>query len=196
MSGDEQTPWSPQFSEAVQRALARWPNVPACHGWLALDRRGRWRIQGGLITHPGATNFLDAHYACDEAGCWYVQNGPQRAYVDLELAPWIVTLDGAGELRNQHGDPVTAPATLYVTEHGDLLFDTARGLAAVSDRDVEAFAARYVDAGGSPALEALAVLGPDDAALLHTADGMACRAVGVIAEELFSRRQVVREPRP
>ncbi|MDB5974431.1 MAG: hypothetical protein JWR07_1191, partial [Nevskia sp.] len=36
----------------VQRSLARWPNVPALFGWLALDRRGRWLIQGELISRP------------------------------------------------------------------------------------------------------------------------------------------------
>ena len=33
------------MDEAVHRALAKWPNVPACYGWLALDRRGRWRMR-------------------------------------------------------------------------------------------------------------------------------------------------------
>ncbi|WP_416346426.1 DUF2946 family protein, partial [Escherichia coli] len=23
--------------------MAKWPNVPNCFGWLALDRRGQWR---------------------------------------------------------------------------------------------------------------------------------------------------------
>ena len=26
--------------------LAKWPDVPACYEWLALDRRGQWRLQG------------------------------------------------------------------------------------------------------------------------------------------------------
>ena len=35
----------------VARAMARWPNVPAVYGWLALDRRGNWLIKGERITH-------------------------------------------------------------------------------------------------------------------------------------------------
>ncbi|TMH99667.1 MAG: DUF2946 family protein, partial [Betaproteobacteria bacterium] len=28
------------MDELVARSLAKWPNVPAVYGWLALDRRG------------------------------------------------------------------------------------------------------------------------------------------------------------
>jgi len=35
----------------VARAMARWPNVPAVYGWLALDRRGNWLIKAERITH-------------------------------------------------------------------------------------------------------------------------------------------------
>src|SRR5262245_55155172 len=40
----------------VHRALKRWPNVPALYGWLRLDRRGRWLIQGETI---GRTQIVD-----------------------------------------------------------------------------------------------------------------------------------------
>ena len=36
-------------------AIARWPNVPACHEWLSLDRRGDWRLQGERV--HGALGF-------------------------------------------------------------------------------------------------------------------------------------------
>ena len=42
------------MDEMVKAALKKWPNVPACYGWLALDARGDWykrddRIQACLL---------------------------------------------------------------------------------------------------------------------------------------------------
>jgi hypothetical protein len=33
------------------------PEVPACYGWLSLDRRGRWRLRGETVTHAGLKAF-------------------------------------------------------------------------------------------------------------------------------------------
>jgi len=44
----------PDFS-----GMLRWPNVPACYGWLSLDRRGQWRMRGEPVTHAGLANFLN-----------------------------------------------------------------------------------------------------------------------------------------
>ena len=32
------------MDDLVNQALAKWPDVPDCTGWLALDARGKWRI--------------------------------------------------------------------------------------------------------------------------------------------------------
>ena len=37
--------------------------VPAVFGWLALDRRGRWRVQGATIRHAGSVAFINRNYA-------------------------------------------------------------------------------------------------------------------------------------
>lgn len=195
----ESTPapaWRPAFSEAVERALAKWPNVPACHGWLTLDRRGRWRIADGLITHPGAIAFLNAHYASDERGRWFVQNGPQLAWVDLELAPWILGVDPDGSLRTQTGDPIEAAGEIYVTEHGDVLLATPRGLAAVSDRDLEAFARLFTVADDADVLERLAGLAPGEQLLLRDRAGRSRRASATAEAEILAQHRVIRRPRP
>ena len=197
MSNDSRPPaWQPVFSDAVARALAKWPDVPACHGWLALDRRGRWRVAGGPISHPGAIAFLNAHYAVDAEGGWYVQNGPQTAYVDLELAPWIVSVAADGSLSTHTGLPVDTGDDLFVTDQGDVLFTTARGLAAVSDRDLVAFAARFHGADGAQALALLAGLTGDDSVALCDADGRVHRACAITEAALLARFHVVRKPRP
>src|SRR3546814_8874573 len=94
----------------VEQALRKWPNVPHCYGWLALDARGAWRMQnpqssqrldalqsqvqtkkpaGEKIRHPVLLDFINRNYTHDKQGRWYFQNGPQRVYIDLEAAPYI-----------------------------------------------------------------------------------------------------------
>lgn len=125
--------------DLTARALLKWPNVPASHGWLGLDARGRWRIQGALISHPGIREFLARQYAGDAAGRWYVQNGPQRAYVDLELAPWVLNLDGHGALVTHTGRAITRVDSLVVTDDAEILLGTDLGLGAVLDQDLASF---------------------------------------------------------
>ncbi|MDE2000137.1 MAG: DUF2946 family protein, partial [Burkholderiales bacterium] len=33
------------MDEIVKAALKKWPNVPACYGWLGLDARGDWYLR-------------------------------------------------------------------------------------------------------------------------------------------------------
>lgn len=33
------------MDDIVKQAIAKWPNVPACFGWLALDARGDWYLR-------------------------------------------------------------------------------------------------------------------------------------------------------
>jgi len=33
------------MDDIVKAALKKWPNVPACYGWLALDARGDWYMR-------------------------------------------------------------------------------------------------------------------------------------------------------
>lgn len=131
--------YRPPLAPAVTRALARWPNVPAAYGWLHLDRRGRWSVPDGRITHPGTIAFLQSHYGADDAGRWFVQNGPQRAYVTLELAPWVFHLDGAGQLVAFNGVRVRSPSSLVIADSGDLLLMTELGLGNLLDKDLSPF---------------------------------------------------------
>ena len=39
------------MDRSVIRTMARWPNVPAVYGWMSLDRRGRWCLQGEPVVH-------------------------------------------------------------------------------------------------------------------------------------------------
>ena len=138
-------------------ALPDWPTVPACYGWLALDRRGAWRLRGEVITHPGLIAFLNANYEGDAGGRWLVNNGPQRVYVELACTPWVIRLGPDDSLVMHTGQAAGEPAAVHVDDEGKVLLATARGLGLLVDRDLAAFLAGCRLADGSLA---------DDEALL------------------------------
>ena len=112
----------------VLKALQRWPNVPALFGWLGLDRRGRWLIQGGTITHPRIVQTMNRNYAADEHGRWYFQNGPQRGYVQLASTPLILFVaEDQKSLVTHAGQPVKQVTSAYLDEEGALVLLTEHG---------------------------------------------------------------------
>jgi hypothetical protein len=151
------------MDEIVKAALKKWPNVPACYGWLALDARGDWymrddRIQaagpfptvkGSRINHDKLREFIERNYERDEHGDWYFQNGPQRVYVELEAAPWIWRLEArpaqAPGIHAHTGREARFEAAL-VDETGRLYLATDLGLGIVHTLDMET-AADAIEAG-------------------------------------------------
>ncbi len=159
------TPATPRSANPANlAAIARWPNVPACYGWLSLDRRGAWRLQGEIISHPGLIAFLNANYFSDENGNWLVQNGPQRVYVTLDYLPLVLRIAGDGQLHTHTGDPCRAGARAFIDDEGNGLIETDAGPGLVDDRDLASFLAAVVDAHGRPADEAVlaAIMQGDD----------------------------------
>jgi hypothetical protein len=152
------------MDEIVKAALKKWPNVPACYGWLALDARGDWymrddrvqaagpfpQVKGSRILHDKLKAFIHRNYLADEAGQWYFQNGPQRVYVELEAAPWVWRLQarGAGMPPEvvSHTGQVAQPAAALLDERGRLFLATDLGLGVVHALDM-AEAADAVEAG-------------------------------------------------
>ena len=130
--------------------MARWPDVPECFGWLALDRRGAWRIKGERISHRGACAFLARHYRADERGCWYVQNGPQKVFVTLDYTPWVLRLDLRGGLTTHTELPCAPPNSAYVDDEGNLLLMTEWGIGLLDDRELDRAADWIVFEGDEP----------------------------------------------
>lgn len=121
----------------VHRALARWPNVPALYGWLSLDHRGRWQIKGESISRPQILDTLNSNYAADEKGRWYFQNGPQRGYVSLALAPLLLRAEDDGSLWTHTGQIVAKLSAAYIDERGGLWLATEHGPAVLADQDLD-----------------------------------------------------------
>jgi hypothetical protein len=134
------------MDDIVRQALAKWPNVPHCYGWLALDARGNWRMRderaqrdglpGERIANATLLGFINRNYLHDDAGRWYFQNGPQRVYIDLEITPFIVRTDPAQGFVLHTGDALGAPDAAWMTESGRMLLRARDRVAAVDDRDM------------------------------------------------------------
>lgn len=120
----------------VHRALARWPDVPALYGWLSLDRKGRWQIKGESISRPQILDTFNRNYAADEHGRWYFQNGPQRGYVALSLAPLLLRAEDDGSLWTHTGEVVAKVSAAYLDERGGLWLVTEHGPAVLDDQDL------------------------------------------------------------
>lgn len=162
------------MDEIVKAALKKWPNVPHCWAWLALDARGDWymrddrvqhagpfpQVKGSRILHDKLREFIHRNYAADEHGAWYFQNGPQRVYVELEAAPWVWRLEasgGAPAVTSHTGQPATVQSA-WLDEHGRLFLATDLGLGIVHTLDMT-IAADAVERGAwSPEAIAFAEL--------------------------------------
>jgi Protein of unknown function (DUF2946) len=142
------------MDEAVRRALAKWPNVPAVSGWLRLDRRGEWWIRLAeddpsfdRITNPKLIDFISRNYAVDERGRYYFQNGPQRVYVALDYTPYVLRLDDALDGLVAHtGTRITELRESLVDEEGSVILHTELGAGLVLDRDLAALTVQIADA--------------------------------------------------
>ena len=151
------------MDEIVKQALAKWPNVPACYGWLGLDARGNWYMRddraqasgpfasgnalsrGSMLKHDKLIAFIERNYGPDELGRWAFQNGPQRVYVELEATPWVWRIGADFTIASHTAVPALARVCL-VDQHGRVYFDTDVGFGLVHTQDV-ATAADAIEAG-------------------------------------------------
>lgn len=152
----------------VAAALKKWPNVPHCYNWLALDARGEWymrdeRVQtqgpfpqakGSRIEHEKLREFIARNYDADDRGAWFFQNGPQRVYVELEAAPYVWRLQGPPRGFDPESEPKVASHTgrsakvreSWIDEDGRLYLACDIGFGLVHTLDMEA-AADAVESG-------------------------------------------------
>ena len=163
------------MDDMVKAALAKWPNVPDCYGWLGLDARGQWYMRddrtqaagpfagvrdgvaaspqskGSLLRHDKLIDFIGRNYEADEQGRWFFQNGPQRVYVELEHTPWVWRVSADGALVSHTGMPAVLRGCLS-DEQGHVYALTDRGFGLVHTQDVWQ-AADLIESGRWPAPE-------------------------------------------
>lgn len=134
-------------------AQVKWPNVPSCHGWLSLDRRGNWRLKGEVVRHAGLAAFINRNYRADDNGNWVFHNGLQKVYVALEYTPLVLRLAADGALTMHTGVAAGAPSAAFLDDEGNAVLHVAAGIGLVDDRDLPAFLAACRDASGHVASE-------------------------------------------
>lgn len=137
------------MDDIVRQAIAKWPNVPHCQGWLGLDARGNWYMRddrtqaagdfpahkGSVLRHEKLVEFIARNYESDARGQWFFQNGPQRVYVELESTPWVWRLDAQRNITSHTGRSAQARSCL-LDQEGRLYLDCDLGLGLVHSLDV------------------------------------------------------------
>ena len=133
------------MDELVRRAMARWPDVPAVHGWLRFGARATWHLidrgapgfdplrdaEGSPITSEPIIAFINRNYQPDADGAWYWQNGPQRAWVRLSLAP--LSFRVIGEDVDHAPLALLANTGMRASRIDEALIDTAGNLFVLTD---------------------------------------------------------------
>ena len=145
------------MDDIVRQAMAKWPNVPDCYGWLGLDARGQWRMRddrvqaqgsfqagssqakGSVLRHDKLIAFIERNYASDEKGWWFFQNGPQRVFIELEFTPFIWRINDAMQVQAHTGEQAEVKACL-VDELGRAYLQTNWGFGLVHTMDVSRLA--------------------------------------------------------
>lgn len=141
------------MDDMVKQALAKWPNVPDCYGWLGLDARGNWfmrddaaqaqgpfaggtlQSKGSLLKHEKLIDFIQRNYEPDAQGQWFFQNGPQRVYVELEATPLIWRIKDDGSIHDHRGT-VAHMQRCWLDEHGRVYLETDIGFGLVHSMDM------------------------------------------------------------
>lgn len=137
------------MDDIVVAAMAKWPNVPHCYGWLALDARGNWRMRderaqalnlaGDIIRNPTLQGFINRNYLCDDDGNCYFQNGPQKVYVDLAATPYIAQILPDNQWRLHTGQIMPAATRVWILDDGNIVCQADQYLCQLDDRDIGLF---------------------------------------------------------
>jgi hypothetical protein len=195
------------MDDIVKQAMAKWPNVPHCYGWLGLDARGAWRMrdeaaqQAGLpgdrLDNQKLVGFINRNYGHDERGNWYFQNGPQRVYVNLEATPFIARTDPQQGLLLQTGQALSQVEHVYLSDAGAVLFVAGDVVAQLDDRDV-AQVLGHLQLAGSAASDddVMAWLDGGDGALTLPWNGASLAVERVTNDELQQRFGFNQRPAP
>ena len=150
------------MDDIVKAALAKWPNVPDCYGWLGLDARGNWYMRdeqaqsagpfggtanaepgrnaaakGSLLQHDKLIDFIQRNYESNAEGQWFFQNGPQRVYVELEATPFVWRIDTApGFAVTAHTGQSIRAQRCVLDEQGRVYLETDAGFGLVHTLDM------------------------------------------------------------
>lgn len=131
--------FDPQGTESIQEIPARF----LIDGLLTLRADGVWMSKGEKIRHMGLSKFLARQLRRTEEGEYWVVNGPQRAWVNVEDAPFVVKrvlFDGEQiessamtAILNDDSEESLLAERLFMNEEGVLYTRVKKGEAGAHD---------------------------------------------------------------
>lgn len=220
------------MDEHVIAAMARWPNVPDVYGWLSLTEAGLWRLHprgdacdtatgsdagaasdnndggaGESITSPQIIRFINRNYARDDKGQWFFQNGPQKVYVRLDAAPFILRtgnpVGDAASLSTHTALEVHTVQEWWLDDAGRLYACTEHGPGLIAGRDLTTVLEGLYTTEGSSLMSALETEPKKQDAIairpLHAGTGTLTSAVTLgrcAAADIPGKLGFIRNPRP
>ena len=138
----------PTFFPVGTESVEEIPQRFLVDGILTLTHDGRWLFKKELIEHEGVRRFLLQQLRRTEEGEYWVVNGPQRVFVELEDSPYLilqVTLDDDKRCLharlNDGSQETLSPETLFLGE--DLILYARVKVGEAGARPNESHTARF-----------------------------------------------------
>lgn len=196
------------MDDIVAQAMRKWPNVPDVYNWLRLDERGRWRVRARDYEHSGrfetignqaVVEFIGRNYQADGEGRWFFQNGPQRVFVGLACAPWVLRFSIDAMPVTHTGRAATRVDAALIDESHTPILVTDLGPGALSDQDFAPFMDALTDTQARPlgdaTLEAW-LTAPKADVVFCTVAGRRLPLTAVTRAELAARYHFNPDPQP
>ena len=86
------------MDDIVKQAMAKWPNVPACAGWLGLGARGDWYLrdeaaQAAVRAVRGEEGLSGLDMACDNLLLDFAHATRQAAFGPKNVIGYLLAVD-------------------------------------------------------------------------------------------------------
>ena len=110
-------------------------------GWLKLDGRGSWWIKNKRIENPKLISFINSNYFSDDDGRYYFQNGNQRVFVSLAVAPYILRFSEKeiGRLISHNGLLISKICEIWLNADNRIFFNCENVVGVLDDRETFEF---------------------------------------------------------
>jgi hypothetical protein len=133
------------MDDIVKAAMAKWPDVPDCYGWLALDARGNWRMRDARCQ---ALESAGRHHPPSKLVKLYQSELSARRQRPMVLPEWpAASVCGSGgdtvyrphfrcRIYSAYREILPQPDAGFFNSEGNLILQSNKILAQLDDRDL------------------------------------------------------------